>query len=79
MICVLESDWHDTFWYCIAEPVLWGTVLKMDKPSTLIYTFTFGAFNGATTTITWTLEEIAGGTRLTLKHEGISEAAGETQ
>lgn len=59
------------------EPVLWGTVLKMDKPSTLIYTFTFGAFNGATTTVTWTLEEIAGGTRLTLKHEGISEAAGE--
>ena len=60
-----------------AEPVLWGKVLKMDKPSTLIYTFTFGAFNGATTTVTWTLEEVAGGTKLTLKHEGISEAAGE--
>jgi len=60
-----------------AESVLWGTVLKMDKPSTLVYTFTFGAFNGAMTTVTWTLEEIAGGTRLSLKHEGISEAAGE--
>lgn len=59
------------------EPILWGTVLKMDKPLTLIYTFTFDAFNGATTTVTWTLEEISGGTRLTLKHEGISEAAGE--
>ena len=59
------------------EAVLWGKVLKMDKPSTLIYTFTFGAFNGATTTVTWTLEEINGGTKLTLKHEGISEAAGE--
>lgn len=60
-----------------AEPVLWGTVLKMDKPSTLVYTFTFGAFNGATTTVTWTLEDVVGGTKLNLKHEGISEAAGE--
>ena len=59
------------------EDVLWGNVIKMDKPSTLIYTFTFGAFNGAITTVTWTLEEIQDGTRLTLKHEGISEAAGE--
>ena len=59
------------------EKVLWGNVIKMDKPSTLIYSFTFGAFNGAMTTVTWTLEEVAGGTRLSLKHEGISEAAGE--
>ncbi len=60
-----------------AEAVLWGKVLKMDKPSTLIYTFTFDAFNGATTTVTWTLEETNGGTKLNLKHEGISEASGE--
>lgn len=59
------------------EVILWGTVLKMDKPSTLIYTFTFGAFNGTTTIVTWTLEEIDGGTKLALKHEGISEAAGD--
>ncbi len=55
----------------------WGTVLEMDKPAILVYSFTVTPLNGAMTTVTWTLEEIQGGTRLTLKHEGISEAAGE--
>jgi len=59
------------------DKILWGNVIKMDKPSILVYTFTFESFNGAMTTVTWTLEKITGGTRLTLKHEGISEAAGE--
>ena len=29
------------------------------------------------TTVSWTLEEAAGGTRVTLVHEGVGEAAGE--
>ena len=57
--------------------VCWGKVLTMDKPNILVYSFTIGPLNGAMTTVTWTLEGIQGGTRLTLKHEGISEAAGE--
>lgn len=28
-------------------------------------------------TVTWTLEDAVGGTRLTLAHEGVSEAAGD--
>lgn len=55
----------------------WGTVLKMDKPHMLIYSFTVTPFEGALTTVTWTLEAIKGGTKLTLKHEGIEKAAGE--
>jgi uncharacterized protein YndB with AHSA1/START domain len=55
----------------------WGTVLQMDRPNTLVYSFTVGPLNGAMTTVTWSLEEITGGTKLTLKHEGIEEAAGE--
>jgi len=55
----------------------WGTVLKMDKPDSLVYSFTIGPLNGALTTVTWTLEEIEGGTKLTLQHDGIEEAAGE--
>jgi len=55
----------------------WGSVLKMDKPSTLVYSFTITPLNGAMTTVTWTLEEICNGTRLSLKHEGIEDAAGE--
>jgi len=56
----------------------WGTVLHMDKPNKLVYSFIIAPFNGAATTVTWTLEEIQGGTKLTLQHEGIREAAGDT-
>lgn len=57
--------------------ICWGTVLEMDPPRRLVYSFTVKPLNGAMTTVTWTLEEAAGGTRLTLVHEGIELAAGE--
>lgn len=57
--------------------ICWGHVLEMDKPSTLVYTFTVGPLNGAMTKVTWMLEAIQDGTRLTLKHEGVSKAAGD--
>jgi uncharacterized protein YndB with AHSA1/START domain len=59
------------------EKKCWGTVQKMDPPSTLVYTFTFAPLGGSLTTVTWTLEEAHGGTRLSLSHEGIDAAAGE--
>ena len=55
----------------------WGTVLRMDKPNSLVYSFTIRPLNGALTTVTWTLKETEGGTILTLQHDGIEEAAGE--
>lgn len=59
------------------KKVCWGTVLEMEQPSRLVYSFTFGPLNGAMTTVTWTLEEAFGGTRLSLLHEGIGEASGD--
>lgn len=55
----------------------WGTVLRMDKPNSLVYSFTIEPLNGVLTTVTWRLEETQGGTILTLRHDGIEEAAGE--
>jgi len=55
----------------------WGEVLELDAPSRLVYTFTFGPLAGKTTTVIWTLEEVQGGTKLSLEHQGIGEAAGE--
>jgi uncharacterized protein YndB with AHSA1/START domain len=52
----------------------WGEVLKLDKPSSLVYTFSLKPMGDAVTTVSWTLEEAAGGTRLTLVHEGMGEA-----
>lgn len=57
--------------------ICWGTVLEMKPFDKLVYTFTVKPLNGATTTVSWYLEEAAGGTRLTLTHEGIEHAAGE--
>lgn len=54
----------------------WGTVIEMNKPSRLIYSFTIKPLGGAMTNVTWTLEEVQGGTKLSLVHEGIGEAAG---
>ncbi len=55
---------------------VWGRVLAMDPPNKLVTTFVIGPFGDAETTVTWVLEEAAGGTRLSLTHEGIAEAAG---
>ncbi len=57
--------------------VCWGDVLRAEKPSYLSYTFTIKPMGGAMTTVNWTLEEAAGGTRVTLAHEGIGEAVGD--
>jgi len=55
----------------------WGEVLTANKPALLSYSLTIKPLGGAMTTVTWTLEEAAGGTRVTLTHEGIGEAGGE--
>ncbi len=60
-----------------SEKICWGNVLKMDRPKTLVYTFTIKPLGGAETTVTWTLEATHGGTRLLLEHSGIDKAAGE--
>jgi len=49
----------------------------MNAPSKLVTTFVIEPFNGNETTVTWILDEAAGGTRLLLTHEGIAEATGE--
>ncbi len=59
------------------QKVCWGTVLEMSHPEKLVWTFTINPLGGALTTVTWTLEEVLSGTRLSLKHEGIEAAAGE--
>lgn len=57
--------------------ICWGTVLEMRPFESLVYTFTVKPLSGAMTTVRWRLQEAAGGTQLTLSHEGIEQAAGE--
>ncbi len=62
-----------------AEPsdMCWGEVTEMNAPSRLQYTFTVKPLGGAMTTVTWQLESVHGGTKLTMTHEGIGAAAGD--
>lgn len=57
--------------------VCWGKVIGMKAPSMLQYTFTVKPLGGAMTTVTWELEAVHGGTKLTLTHEGVGAAAGD--
>lgn len=57
-------------------PLIHGRVLEMDAPNRLVTTFCIEQFGESSTTVTWELEEAAGGTRLRLTHEGVAEAAG---
>jgi len=57
-----------------SDRICWGKVVDMQPPARLVYTFTFKGLRDAVTTVTWTLEEALGGTRLTLVHEGLAEA-----
>ncbi len=59
----------------VTKKICWGTVLHMDRPSKLVWSFTVGALEGAMTEVTWLLEETTGGTRLTLVHEGLAEVS----
>lgn len=59
------------------KEIIWGRVLEMSKPHRMVQTFCIRPFGEAETKITWQLEECLGGTMLTLRHEGIAEAAGE--
>lgn len=57
--------------------LIWGDVIVARAPEYLEYTFTVAPMGDATSTVKWTLDEVAGGTRLHLRHEGLpdSEAA----
>ncbi len=57
------------------EPKVWGDVLEFDPFGRLVTTFTIAPLGGKMSTVTWSLNEVEGGTMLDLLHEGIAEAA----
>ncbi|MEV8467428.1 SRPBCC domain-containing protein [Fluviibacterium sp. DFM31] len=55
------------------ERMCWGTVEESRPHDYLRWSFTVGPANGAMSTVEWRLEEIAGGTRLSLSHSGLPD------
>ena len=56
---------------------IWGSVLEWNPPKKLVYTFIIPPLEAISSTVTWVLEEIHGGTQLLLTHEGIGELGDE--
>lgn len=57
------------------EKLMWGRVLVAEPFERLEYTFTIAPMGDATSTVSWTLSEVAGGTQLSLVHEGLPQGA----
>jgi uncharacterized protein YndB with AHSA1/START domain len=55
----------------VGQRVCWGKVRAFEPPARLVHTFTLQRLGGAETTCTWDLEEVDGGTILTLTHDGL--------
>jgi len=53
------------------ERWIWGSVLEWHPPKKLIYTFIIPPLEAISSTVTWVLEEVHGGTKLSLTHEGV--------
>ena len=58
------------------ERVVWGKVTDWSRPERLVTTFEVEPLEGRATTVTWTLHEVPGGTRVVLTHAGIVDAQG---
>ena len=52
----------------------WGRVLEMAQPSRLVYSFSIKPFPGEKTNVIWELEDVLGGTKLSMTHQGIGVA-----
>ena len=53
--------------------LIWGTVKTADAPNTLEYTFTVAPMGEAVSTVRWTLQDVPGGTQLSLEHSGLPQ------
>lgn len=54
--------------------LIWGEVLVARAPEYLEHTFTVKPMGDAVSLVKWTLTEVAGGTELSLEHEGLPSA-----
>ncbi len=53
------------------DKLMWGEVLVAEPFKRLEYTFSIAPMAGQSSTVKWALEDVPGGTRLTLWHEGL--------
>ncbi|AXI41725.1 SRPBCC domain-containing protein [Sulfitobacter sp. SK011] len=55
------------------DKLIWGDVKVARAPEYLEYSFTVKPMGDAVSTVKWTLETVAGGTKLSLEHVGLPQ------
>ena len=71
---LVEGD-YEMFGTESGDKLMWGKVLVAKPFTRLEYTFTIKPMGDQTSTVKWALEEVPGGTYLTLHHEGLPQGA----
>ncbi len=71
----LTEGSYEMFGAQSGDKLMWGEVLVADPFKRLEYTFTIAPMGEATSTVKWALTEVAGGTELSLRHEGLPQGA----
>ncbi len=69
---LIEGD-YEMFGVESGDRLMWGKVLVAEPFTRLEYTFTIKPMGDQTSTVKWGLEEVPGGTNLTLRHEGLPQ------
>lgn len=69
---LVEGD-YEMFGAESGNKLMWGSVNLAEPFTRLEYTFTIAPMDGAISTVKWQLKEVAGGTNLTLRHEGLPQ------
>jgi uncharacterized protein YndB with AHSA1/START domain len=57
------------------DKLMWGKVITVNPHDYLEYTFTITPMGDAVSTVKWSLDEVAGGTKLSLEHSGLPDGA----
>ena len=70
-----EGEDYAMFGVQSGDKLMWGRVASARRPEYLEYTFTIAPMGEASSVVKWTLDEVAGGTRLSLEHDGLPAAA----
>ena len=70
-----DGEEYEMFGAESGNKLMWGKVLTATPHDYLEYTFTIAPMGDATSTVKWTLEEVAGGTHLSLEHSGLPQGA----
>ena len=69
------GDNYSMFGTSSGDKLMWGNVMKSDPFDALEYSFTIAPMGDATSMVKWKLEDVAGGTRLSLEHSGLPQGA----